>query len=71
MARSEKDRALLFSGSGVRDGRCPNGLLFCTPLFRGGRSGLSCKGFSGMKSKGLPCHFARQDADPFFMNRLF
>ena len=24
-----------------------------------------------MKSKGLPCHFARQDVDPFFMNRLF
>ena len=23
-----------------------------------------------MKSKGLPCYFARQDVDPFFMNRL-
>ena len=71
MARSEKDRALLFFGLRVRDGICLSGRFYFVRLSSGRAFWPVPQGVLCMKSKGLPCHFARQDVDPFFMNRLF
>ena len=54
MARSEKDRALLFlTHASVMEYVRADAFILYVP-FRGGRSGLFCKGFWGAKPRGLP-----------------
>ena len=71
MARSEKDRALLFlvHASGTEYVRADAFILHVP--FRGGCSGLSCKGFWGTKPTGLPWHFYRQGVAALFIARIF
>ena len=71
MARSEKDRAFPFlAQASVTEDVRTDAFIFYASL-PGRAFGPVLQGVLCMKSKGLPWHFARQDVDPFFMNRLF
>ena len=72
MARSEKDRALLFSGSGVRDGRCPSGRFYFVCLSSGdGVQACPARGFGVRSLRVYPDIFIDRVSPPLFIARIF